>query len=127
MGAKWPLSSCAGSTDVSPVGPTGILPIDNRRLVRYRESSLQRFFFTLVLLFFTTDLRADRRPLALDHSAQIGDGIVWFVPKGYNANTNPSLALVNEPREQRSTISSWSLKPDFFSENGKTIATIKTP
>jgi alpha-glucosidase len=85
------------------------------------------FFFTLVLVLLANDLDADRRPLALDHAAQISDGIVWFIPKRYNANTNPSLALVAEPKELHLLSADWSLKPDFFVEESKNCACIKVP
>jgi alpha-glucosidase len=81
----------------------------------------------LTFLLFTADLRGERHALEIDHSAQIGDGIAWFVPRGYNPRTTPSLALVAEPREQHLLLSSWLVKPEFFTEGGKICASLKVP
>jgi alpha-glucosidase len=79
------------------------------------------------LLCFSTPLRAERHSLELDHSAQIGDRIAWFVPRNHDPQTAPSLALVNEPRETGALKSGWILKPEFFIDQGKSIATLKVP
>jgi alpha-glucosidase len=132
---------CAiGGTGASAVGPTGILPVDWTHREARQDARrtpqgpsrtgvrcLSYYALAFAWFFFATDLRADRRPLALDHSAEIGDGIAWFVPRGYNPNTNPSLALVAEPKELHSLSAGWSLKPEFFRDGGKTIASIKVP
>ena len=78
-------------------------------------------------LFFAPELLAERHLLDLDHSAQIGDGIAWFVPRGYNPHTTPSLALVAEPHEQHFLSSDWSLQPQFFAEAGETWVSLKVP
>src|ERR1700758_32300 len=78
-------------------------------------------------LLLAGNLHAERHSLGLDHAAEIGDGIAWFVPRGYNQGTNPSLALASEPREKHFLPAAWRLTPDFFTENQKTCAVLKVP
>jgi alpha-glucosidase len=78
-------------------------------------------------LILAGDLQAERHSIDLDHAAQIGDGIAWFVPRGYSSRTNPSLALAAEPREKHFLPSGWRLTPEFFAENKETCASLKIP
>jgi alpha-glucosidase len=88
---------------------------------------LRPLIFFAQFFFFATDLPAERHLLTIDQSAQIGDGIAWFVPHGYNPRATPSLALIAEPYQQQFLSAEWPLKPEFFTEGGKTCALLRVP
>jgi len=55
----------------------------------------------------------------------IGNNVSIFYPANYDAKAHqPSFALLKEPKAVGITPQSWSLKPVFYSENGKTTATL---
>jgi alpha-glucosidase len=60
-------------------------------------------------------------------AAQIGDGIAWFIPSGYDAKKTPSLALVAEPQELGALPADWKLKPAFFTKDGGACASVAVP
>ena len=58
-------------------------------------------------------------------SKLIGNNVSIFYPKNYDAKAHqPSFALLKEPKAIGKIPQSWSLKPAFYSKNGKTIATL---
>ena len=55
----------------------------------------------------------------------IGKNVCVFYPEHYNAKPHqPSFALLKEPKTIGKIPQNWKLKPDFYSKNGKTIATL---
>jgi len=66
-------------------------------------------------LFVVSSLFAGETPVAIKTSARIGDGIVEFVPAGYDRLKTPSLALVAEPRALGEMPNGWRVSPMFFS------------
>jgi alpha-glucosidase len=55
----------------------------------------------------------------------IGKNVCVFYPAHYDAKPNlPSFALLKEPKMIGEVPQNWSLKPHFYSKNGKTIATL---
>ncbi|MDO9255303.1 MAG: glycoside hydrolase family 31 protein [Bacteroidales bacterium] len=55
----------------------------------------------------------------------IGKNICAFYPAHYDAKPNlPSFALLKEPKTIGEVPKNWSLKPHFYSKNGKTIAAL---
>ena len=55
----------------------------------------------------------------------IGKDICVFYPLQYDAKPHtPSFALLQEPKTTGEVPGNWMLRPDFYSKNGKTIATL---
>jgi len=55
----------------------------------------------------------------------IGKNVCVFYPQHYDAKPNlPSFALLKEPKTIGEVPQNWSLKPHFYSNNGKTIAAL---
>lgn len=55
----------------------------------------------------------------------IGKKVSVFYPANYNAKAHqPSFALLSEPKVIGEVPLNWKLKPNFYSKNGKTIATL---
>jgi alpha-glucosidase len=56
----------------------------------------------------------------------IGKNVCVFYPAQYNAKPHkPSFVLLKEPKTIGKIPPNWKLKPDFYSKNGKTIATLQ--
>jgi alpha-glucosidase len=107
--------------------PAMIANRSSRIHLRPMKVPLWLFAFLPQFFFLSADLRAEHRSLKIDRSAEIGDGIAWFVPRGYSPRTTPSLALVAEPREKHFLRSGWPLTPEFFTDNGKTCSSLNVP
>jgi len=55
----------------------------------------------------------------------IGKNVCVFYPAHYDAKANrPSFALLQEPKTIGEVPKNWGLKPNFYSKNGKAIATL---
>ena len=55
----------------------------------------------------------------------IGKNVSIFYPAHYDAKPHqPSFALLKEPKAMGEIPATWTLKPTFYSKNGKTIATL---
>ncbi len=81
----------------------------------------------LVLALADPVLSAGTQRIKIERAAQIGRGIVLFVPEGYNSLKTPSLALVAPPRESGPMPRGWTLVPEFSAGNGKASASLVVP
>jgi len=92
-------------------------------LISYTKSNAVRIkisFFYLFLFFCAGSGTALGQTSNL-----IGKNTAVFYPSMYNALANlPSFALLKEPKSIGKVPSNWKLKPDFYTKNGKTIATL---
>ena len=57
-------------------------------------------------------------------SSLIGEGIVEFIPEGYDPSKTPSLILKEEPKSIGTLPEGWSLVPQFTETEGKASATL---
>ena len=58
-------------------------------------------------------LNAHAENVAIAKSSLVGDGIVEFVPQGFDQTKTPSLILKEEPTAKGSVPSDWELYPQF--------------
>jgi alpha-glucosidase len=77
-----------------------------------------------VLPVFTGFLTASAGPVAIRQSAKVGDGIVEFIPEGFDPAKTPSLILKDEPVALGTIPADWKLIPSFTLTNGKASASL---
>ena len=84
----------------------------------FQRIMMKKFF--LFCLFTLGIVNASGQPDKL-----VGKNISVFYPRNYNAAAHsPSFALIKEPIAIGDIPKSWSLKPTFYSKNGKSYATL---
>lgn len=76
----------------------------------------------LLLLLTLPAIRAEEIKLA--QSFLVGNGIVEFMPEGYDSSRTPSLILQEEPIRIGNIPEEWSLFPEFYEIDGKTSSII---
>ena len=54
----------------------------------------------------------------------VGEGIVEFIPQGFDQTKTPSLILKEEPKSIGAMPQGWSLVPEFTMVDGKASATL---
>ena len=54
----------------------------------------------------------------------VGDGIVEFIPKGFDKSKTPSLILIEDPKSKGKIPSDWSFIPEFTFKNNKASAVL---
>ena len=59
-------------------------------------------------------LNAHAENVAIAKSSLVGDGIVEFVPQGFDKTKTPSLILKEEPTATGAVPSDWELYPQFI-------------
>ena len=69
-------------------------------------------------------LNAHAENVAIAKSSLVGDGIVEFVPQGFDQTKTPSLILKEEPTAKGSVPSDWELYPQFTVMDGKANASL---
>ena len=69
-------------------------------------------------------LNAHAENVAIAKSSLVGDGIVEFVPQGFDQTKTPSLILKEEPTAKGSVPSDWELYPQFTVVDGKANASL---
>ena len=67
-------------------------------------------------------LSAENVPVATANL--VGDGIVEFVPQGFDKSKTPSLILQAEPEAKGAMPADWQLIPQITLNNGKASATL---
>lgn len=78
-----------------------------------------------LITFLTGNLWAERIPVS--SSGLVGDGIVEFVPQGYDPSKTPSLILREEPVTTGPVPAGWNLVPEISENGGKASATLAVP
>ena len=69
-------------------------------------------------------LNAHAENVAIAKSSLVGDGIVEFVPQGFDQTKTPSLILKEEPTAKGFVPSDWELYPQFTVVDGKANASL---
>ncbi len=84
----------------------------------FRRIMMKKFF--LFCLFTLGIVNASGQPDKL-----VGKNISVFYPRNYNAAAHsPSFALIKEPVAIGDIPKNWNLKPNFYTKNGKSYATL---
>lgn len=81
----------------------------------------------ITLLLFTVFCIAGIRAadVTIQRSTLVGNGIVEFIPTGFDKNKTPSLILKEEPKSIGNVPAGWSLVPEFTVVNNKANALLK--
>lgn len=83
---------------------------------------IKHLFFTVVLVFGV--LSSYSQTIPIKQSNLVGEGIVEFVPEGYDASKTPSLILKEEPTTKGAIPANWKLIPEFSLISGKACASV---
>ena len=82
----------------------------------------------LFSLFFCLNLfNIQAQTVSIEKSTLVGQGIVEFIPAGFDQTKTPSLILKEEPVSIGNVPEGWSLIPEFSLLNGKANAILKVP
>jgi alpha-glucosidase len=92
-------------------------------------AKMTRFLAILwfVLALVDSGRCAGTQTIKIERAAQIGRGIVLFVPQGYSPLKTPSLALAAPPQESGPMPGDWTLVPEFSSENARASVSLAVP
>lgn len=89
--------------------------------MRKRISLLQ-----MAVFFFTAQV-AWAGNIKTEKVTLVGNGIVEFIPVGYDVSRTPSLILSHEPEKKGEVPENWKLVPQFTMTDGKANASLDVP
>ncbi len=89
--------------------------------MRKRISLLQ-----MAVFFFTAQV-AWAGNIKTEKVTLVGNGIVEFIPVGYDVSRTPSLILSHEPEKKGGVPENWKLVPQFTMTDGKANASLDVP
>ena len=78
-----------------------------------------------VLLISLSATVINAQEVALQKTSLVGNGIVEFIPKGFDQSKTPSLILSSEPKSKGKVPANWTLVPEFLLKNNKASAVLK--
>ncbi len=78
----------------------------------------------LSILFVSSALSLYTQTIPIKQSNLVGNGIVEFIPEGYDASKTPSLILKDEPATIGAIPADWKLVPEFSLVSGKAYASL---
>jgi len=78
----------------------------------------------LIVAFFSI-FNINAKDVPIQKTALVGNGIVEFIPAGFDQNKTPSLILKEEQKTIGNIPSGWNLVPEFSLINGNACATLK--
>ncbi|KAB2642414.1 MAG: DUF5110 domain-containing protein [Verrucomicrobia bacterium] len=87
-----------------------------------------QYFFCLLYLTTTLfSLHAAKEEIAIKEKKMVGPGVALFIPQGYEASKNPSLAFEKPLHPSGPIPENWKLVPHFFATNEKTEVSLTIP
>ena len=82
-------------------------------------------FKTIIAVFLiSTGLKSVGQEVSFLKTSAVGDGIVEFIPQGFDKTKTPSLILKNEVSSKGKMPSDWKLVPEFRFKNNKASAVL---
>jgi len=82
-------------------------------------------FKTIIVVFLiSTGLKSVGQEVSVLKTSAVGDGIVEFIPQGFDKTKTPSLILKNEVSSKGKMPSDWKLVPEFRFKNNKASAVL---
>ena len=80
----------------------------------------------MAVFFFTAQV-AWAGNIKTEKVTLVGNGIVEFIPVGYDVSRTPSLILSHEPEKKGEVPENWKLVPQFTMTDGKANASLDVP
>ena len=80
----------------------------------------------MAVFFFTAQV-AWAGNIKTEKVTLVGNGIVEFIPVGYDVSCTPSLILSHEPEKKGEVPENWKLVPQFTMTDGKANALLDVP
>ena len=80
----------------------------------------------MAVFFFTAQV-AWAGNIKTEKVTLVGNGIVEFIPVGYDVSRTPSLILSHEPEKKGGVPENWKLVPQFTMTDGKANASLDVP
>ena len=80
----------------------------------------------MAVFFFTAQV-AWAGNIKTEKVTLLGNGIVEFIPVGYDVSRTPSLILSHEPEKKGEVPENWKLVPQFTMTDGKANASLDVP
>ena len=80
----------------------------------------------MAVFFFTAQV-AWAGNIKTEKVTLVGNGIVEFIPVGYDVSCTPSLILSHEPEKKGEVPENWKLVPQFTMTDGKANASLDVP
>lgn len=80
---------------------------------------------TFIILFLSSICCVNAEKVTIQSSTLVGDGIVEFIPTGFDQSKTPSLILKEEPTAIGGVPAGWTLIPEFTLVNNKANASLK--
>ena len=82
------------------------------------------FKIIIVVFLISTGLKSVGQEVSVLKTSAVGDGIVEFIPQGFDKTKTPSLILKNEVSSKGKMPSDWKLVPEFRFKNNKASAVL---
>jgi len=90
-------------------------------------TKFKNLVYVLCISFLPGILHATLLPVEISKSMKVGEGIVQFIPVGFDAKKTPSLAISHELEDKGSVPASWKLIPSFSIDGSKASASLTVP